>query len=316
MIVYLATNKVNGMQYVGITRRKKLAPRVAEHFAKARYTIKGSKKTITHAIREYGEDVFDFKIIDRADTLDKLDRAERYWIRKFKTLHPNGYNVKKGGCPTFDLAAGDVYEIDGVKYYGCGELAEHFPVSVHNIRHRLLRAGWTVRQSVDLDPPPKRKKQNCKPVTVGGKTFGSVADACRHHNVIDTLYHARKRYGWSDEEALGIIDRVAPKRKGKTINVGDATFASISEAARHFGISTNCAKQRLCNGWPANETFGLSERNAQRNEKNIAGFRSLSDASRKTGLKQQTISWRMRNGWSPEQALGIVPVHGNNQTTR
>ena len=73
MLVYLATNKVNGMRYVGLTRRSTLAPRINEHFANARNSTKGSYKTIAHAIRVYGEDAFQFEILDRLKDLKSLE---------------------------------------------------------------------------------------------------------------------------------------------------------------------------------------------------------------------------------------------------
>ncbi len=326
MIVYLATNTVNGMQYVGLTRRKTLEPRVTEHFAKARNSKKGSAKTIAHAIRVYGQDAFKFEILDKTENLKTLSRAERYWIKKLNTKYPNGYNVKSGGCPTFKLASGDLYEIDGKKYYGCGDLAEHFTVSVHNIRHRILRSGWTPRQAVEIDAPPANiKKYNGKhhatisigkSICVMGKEFTSIKEACEHYGISDNLYHSRKKMGWSLEETFEIKKRDRPTSRGSEIIVGDLLFPSISKASKHFGIRAGCVTQRLSNGWTIAEAFGLEPRRPWSNSIKIKGFSSISEAARKTGINPQTVSWRVRNGWTPEQAVGIEPIHGNNQNLR
>ncbi len=320
MIVYLATNKANGMQYVGLTRRSTLAPRINEHFANARNSTKGSYKTIAHAIRVYGEDAFQFEILDRLKDLKSLGRAERYWIQNLNTRHPNGYNVKKGGCPTFQLAAGDIYEIGGKKYYGCGDLAENFSVSVHNIRYRILRAGWTARQAVGLDQPPENHphKNGCgNIINANGLTFKSIINACNHFGITPNMYHARKRYGWSDDEVFGISPRNKPYSRTDTqILVSGKCFRSVSRAAEHYGLSKGCVIQRLRNGWTIDEAFGLTERDIRPNSKSFAGYKSIADAARQTGIGQSTISWRLKKGWSPQQALGITPMHGNNQTTR
>ena len=317
MIVYLATNTVNGMQYVGLTRRKNLEPRVTEHFAKARNSRKGSHKTIAHAIRVYGQDAFKFEVLDRTENLKTLSRAEKYWIQKLNTKYPNGYNVKSGGCPTFKLAAGDLYEIDGKKYYGCGDLAEHFPVSVHNIRYRILRAGWTPRQAVELDAPPvDTKKHNGNLLLVNGKEFTSIKKACEHYGISDILYHSRKRQGWSLEEIFGIEKRDRPTGHGTKVIVGDLLFPSISKAAKHFGIRAGCVNQRLIAGWTILEALELEPRQPCFNSVKINGFSSISEAARATGINSSTISWRIRNGWTPEHAVGLEPVHGNNQNLR
>lgn len=320
MLVYLATNKVNGMRYVGLTRRSTLAPRINEHFANARNSTKGGHKTIAHAIRVYGEDAFQFEILDRLKDLKSLGRAERYWIQNLNTRHPNGYNVKKGGCPTFQLAAGDIYEIDGKKYYGCGDLAENFPVSVHNIRYRILKAGWTTRQAVGLDQPPENNpyKNGCgNIINANGLTFKSIISACNHFGITPSMYHARKRYGWSDDEVFGISPRNRLYNRTDTqIVVSGKCFRSISKAAEHYGLSKGCVIQRLRSGWTTDEAFGLTERDIRPNSKSFAGYKSIADAARQTGIGQSTISWRLKKGWSPQQALGITPMHGNNQTTR
>lgn len=317
MLVYLATNTVNGMRYVGLTRRSTLEPRISEHFANARNSKKGSNKTLAHAIRVYGEDAFSFEILDRLNTLQELSRAERYWIQNLKTRHPIGYNIMTGGCPTFQLAAGDIYEIDGKKYYGCGDLAEHFPVSVHNIRHRILRAGWTVRQAVGLDEPPEKKSDCGKPIRISGLKFTSIKEACEHFGISENAYHSRRRYGWSDKEAFEITAREKPYKRADTqIIVSGRKFRSVSKAAQHYGLRPGCVTQRLRNGWTTEQAFGLSERDAHPNCKMFAGYKSISDAARQTGINQSTISWRLKKGWSPEQALSIAPIWGNNQSTR
>jgi len=105
MIVYLATNTVNGMQYVGLTRRTVLERRVFEHRSSSRRGA-GKENTLAHAMRTYGEDVFSFRVIQRVQSLEALSAAEKYWIREYNTNWPNGYNVKKGGCHTDPLTTG------------------------------------------------------------------------------------------------------------------------------------------------------------------------------------------------------------------
>lgn len=318
MIVYLATNTVNGMQYVGLTRRSNLQQRVSEHFAKARNTKKGSYKTLANAIRLYGENAFDFKILDRLNDLKGLSRAERYWIQKLNTRYPNGYNVKKGGCPTFQLSVGDIYEIDGKKYYGCGDLAENFSVSVHNIRYRLLRSNWTIRQAVGLDKPPEKKPTTSSSVCFGKNNFDSIKEACDYFGITTNAYFSRKRCGWSDEETFEIVSRKQPYTRTDTqIFVFGRNFRSISKAAEHYGLTPNCVTQRISNGWTTEQALGLSKRETINHKtKMFAGFKSISEASRHTGIGASTLSWRIRKGWTPEQALGIVPIKGNNQKTK
>lgn len=88
MIIYKAVNKTNGMIYIGQTT-KTLEQRIAKHL--------GQESLFPRALRKYGRDAFDFSVIDRAETKDELNEKEIYWIAHYGSMHPNGYNLTKGG---------------------------------------------------------------------------------------------------------------------------------------------------------------------------------------------------------------------------
>ncbi len=92
-IIYLAQNKINGRRYVGqsistLEKRKK------SHELSARY---GSPTRFAKAIRRYGIDGFDWKVVfeDVADA--DLNEFEEDAIRIYQSQHPNGYNLLSGG---------------------------------------------------------------------------------------------------------------------------------------------------------------------------------------------------------------------------
>lgn len=72
---------------------RKLVKRVLEH---KNNTIKGVKTKFYDAIRKYGWDNFEFSEIDYADTIDKLNYLETYYIRYYNTIE-DGYNMYEGG---------------------------------------------------------------------------------------------------------------------------------------------------------------------------------------------------------------------------
>ncbi len=89
-IVYMATNKVNGKRYIGVTTHP-LPLRAAQHFS----TAKGSRsKAIFHkAIRKYGDDAFEFSILLVCETgLDAFQEE----VRLIAELRPE-YNSTLGG---------------------------------------------------------------------------------------------------------------------------------------------------------------------------------------------------------------------------
>lgn len=87
--LYLATNVVNGKQYVGLTMeyRKRL---ISHKCART--------KSIFHAaIKQYGFENFVFSHIADAFDLEAACDIERLLIQQHNTLHPNGYNMTVGG---------------------------------------------------------------------------------------------------------------------------------------------------------------------------------------------------------------------------
>jgi len=99
MIVYKATNRINGRSYVGVTTRT-LEERKYEH---ERLAEKGEGYVFHAALRKYGFDAFDWEVVDRAQNLDELYRKEREYIEKYNAF-TEGYNLTLGGeCPTEGL---------------------------------------------------------------------------------------------------------------------------------------------------------------------------------------------------------------------
>lgn len=91
MIIYKATNKVNGKVYIGSTKRV-LAERINSHHSSTR----SKTKTPFHkALLEHGFTSFEWEVLEKAATLDDLSKKETHWIRKYKSTHKDyGYNVR------------------------------------------------------------------------------------------------------------------------------------------------------------------------------------------------------------------------------
>lgn len=93
MIIYLVTNTVNGMQYVGVTSRS-LVKRWGEHKTDAKA---GRGWALHVAIRRYGPDAFDVTEIGRGDDWPALCKREQDLIAELGCLSPAGYNLTPGG---------------------------------------------------------------------------------------------------------------------------------------------------------------------------------------------------------------------------
>lgn len=104
--IYKFTNKINGKSYIGqstnIERRHK------EH------KYRNGENTLFHkAIKEYGFDNFDFSIIEYCSA-DELNDKEVFYIKKYNTLIPNGYNVSEGGYLGHPVALSSIDEAKNI----------------------------------------------------------------------------------------------------------------------------------------------------------------------------------------------------------
>lgn len=92
MIVYKATNKINGKCYIGQTRHS-LEHRKIAHLRCAK---KGVDTHFYQAIRKYGADNFEWEIICSTNDKQRLNELETFYITKFDSIK-HGYNMVDGG---------------------------------------------------------------------------------------------------------------------------------------------------------------------------------------------------------------------------
>lgn len=93
MIIYKATNLINGKSYVGKSEQS-LKSRIRGHL---RSVKKGSRQLIHCAIRKYGIANFSWEIIFECENSDELSKTEIKRIAELGVLTPNGYNIHEGG---------------------------------------------------------------------------------------------------------------------------------------------------------------------------------------------------------------------------
>jgi group I intron endonuclease len=95
MLIYKVINKTNGKAYIGQTTRP-LKARISAHMREARKG-KRSKSAFHNAVLKHGLGSFEIEVVETCDTIDQLNKRERYWIATLNTISPNGYNIEEGG---------------------------------------------------------------------------------------------------------------------------------------------------------------------------------------------------------------------------
>lgn len=90
MYIYQITNKVNGKVYIGQTNN--IQKRWSNH-----KNNNDPNMVIARAIRKYGIENFDFRVLLKNLTIEEANEKEKQLIIEKNSLVPNGYNVAKGG---------------------------------------------------------------------------------------------------------------------------------------------------------------------------------------------------------------------------
>jgi group I intron endonuclease len=96
--VYLITNIENKKQYVGITKFS-----IEERFLQ--HTRRGF--ILTEAIKKYGKDNFYIDLIEEVESAERAYELEPYYIKKYDTKVPNGYNLTDGGDGLYGVIIDD-----------------------------------------------------------------------------------------------------------------------------------------------------------------------------------------------------------------
>lgn len=142
--VYKITNKINGMMYIGETMD--FNRRIKEHCNPSNTSLIGK------AIKEFGKENFSFKIIEHCSDFSE---KEKFYIKKYDTLFPHGYNVSEGGDRTPPVLKGEenpfatITERTAKKIANCllegkdnAYIKEKFHVTRHLIRHINDGTAW------------------------------------------------------------------------------------------------------------------------------------------------------------------------------
>ena len=105
-LIYKITNTVNNKVYIGQTTQS-LENRWKGHLRVANANV--PHFALQKAINKYGSKNFIYEILE--DNIDKknLNAREEYWIKKYNSHGPNGYNCTDGGE---DVGRRVVYKLD------------------------------------------------------------------------------------------------------------------------------------------------------------------------------------------------------------
>lgn len=94
--IYKIENTVNGKLYIGQTTTS-FKKRKTQHLSDLRHTRHGNCH-LQNSFNKYGESIFDFKILNWANSLEELNNLETYYLKAYDCFdREKGYNIREGG---------------------------------------------------------------------------------------------------------------------------------------------------------------------------------------------------------------------------
>jgi predicted GIY-YIG superfamily endonuclease len=258
--IYKVTNKFTGLSYVGKTEN--FGRRVSQHISH-RFT----EDSIFHnALQEFDLRAFKWEVVDITDDYADAVEKEKYYIKTFNTIVPNGYNesYNSGGAPCTRPVV--CLSRDGalIKKYDYLEQVKDDGYDITSVRRNLGGNRYLTRGQLfmwldeyEKNGPKKYERalsSSRKPIVqcsrAGGfiNRFDSVTEASdatgvRRATISGNLTGKYKSAGgfiFVYESEYPIKDIDAYKKRGKgvpveQIDVGTGcvihTFASMKEAA-------------------------------------------------------------------------------------
>jgi group I intron endonuclease len=184
MIIYKATNLINGKVYIGQTVRS-LDERMREH-------LRHSKTAFDKALKKYGISNFRIETIDCATSIDELNAKEKYWIDIYNAFGKSGYNMCEGGGNTIgyhhteeakrkmSVAKKQMYKGNENPFFG----KKHTPKSKAKMSQtrtgRIITPEW--KEHISQGSQSKRKVHNIETDEI----FNSIREAADKYGVPPT----------------------------------------------------------------------------------------------------------------------------------
>ena len=151
--------------------------------------------------------------------------------------------------------------VAGVQYDSLTALARAHQISPGALNRRLKSEPDRSLEELLSSQYIPTSRGTGRALAVAGARYPSLAAACRAHGIDTAVFHARRRSGWTEAQALGVESREEKVWPSQTIVLSGVTYPSMREACAAHDLEPSCVNSRLANGWSVEEAFGLVPRN-------------------------------------------------------
>jgi group I intron endonuclease len=324
--VYVIKNTANNKMYVGITTQEPPL-RWRNHINDAKRGD-GGCKYLHRAIRKYGEDSFDFSVIDIASSQDDLHKKEKWYIFFLGTKKPHGYNLTDGGQGT----SGYEWSDESRKKMSDSTLARWArPEEVEAARQKT--AAWFSRPEnreaarltklKEFSDPEKLEEhlRKCgQRILADGIEYPSQAAAARALGVSRSTIESRLLACVPGYE---ILER-RPQHKAneasvRAVRIHGIEYSSLREAGLSLGVTDGTVGKRIIRGVPGYEYADGTNYYAERQERRMFDkrlrpvvadnvyYECTEDAARALGCDSSLVVYRVKKKkpgyYYPEQRM-------------
>ena len=216
--IYKTTNLVNGKIYIG---KKK---------GEFTTSYKGSGKYLKNALNKYGVENFSVEVIEYCETLHIQNEREKYWIKYYRDLDVDMYNIASGGdggdlvtclpCEDYDKFVKHISELN--KMGIIGNKNKHLS-STHK-----QRIGGANRGKVHSQEWIDKQRQKVIGMTPWNKGLDASDERVQKH------IHKKGEFHHTEETKL----KISKALSGRKLNVKnrDKWIMNLSEShkGKHF----------------------------------------------------------------------------------
>ena len=92
-------------------------------------------------------------------------------------------------------------------------------------------------------------------LVIKGKTYESLLDAAAHYKVHPSTLARRLRYGWTNEQAVGIEEKPTRIGSAKKVIYKGVTYPNLKHLAEAFGKNAEMLRRKIRDGQTLEEAL-------------------------------------------------------------
>ena len=163
--------------------------------------------------------------------------------------------------------------VDGVEYENLPSIARAYGLKeslVYRRYHRGLRGTELIPPKLRKDyvpPQPKPKPPSRWQITVGGKTYRSIREACRNLGIEIHTFRNRRNRGCTVEQSLGLEPIPKRPRKGSKLYEINGEELCLNDISKKYNIDPSTFKRRVDKGMNYQEAATKPSRRSKSKKK-------------------------------------------------